>query len=187
MAELRLEDIVGFFVAGGILLLLGLACILLYVLWPQIVAISRAFWARHFNSDWWADFLDWVADRREGVNDYEERSEPRSGIARPSSGIEPSIPPPVLSHQDAADTGTWIPVREDLPRSALLDILARQRIDNKYVFSGNKLVELFAGSPHAASRNVILDEVAKIRRGNEPEQPKQAGQRLERPANGWAK
>lgn len=65
MAELRLEDIVGFFVAGGILLLIGLAGVLLYVLWPQIRLFVGALGARHFNGDWWTDTLEWIADQRE--------------------------------------------------------------------------------------------------------------------------
>lgn len=98
-------------------------------------------------------------------------------------GMEPPIPPSVLSRPDAVNTGTWEPVPESLSRSALLDILARQKIDNKYVFSGNKLIELLASTPHAASRNELLREIAAIRDTGEP--PPKPASRLERPANGW--
>lgn len=128
----------------------------------------------------------WYERNRDyAVNRFEDYEEPQSGIAPALDGIEPPILPSVLPHQEAANTGTWIPIDEALPRSALLDILARQRVDNKYVFSGNKLAELFVGSIHAVSRNTILDEVAKIRKGDQPEQVKRPSNRSERPPGGW--
>lgn len=164
-------------VVGGVVSLTIFMC-----LRAQIGAFGRAFWVRHFNRNWWDDLLIWLADQGGSVNDYEDRG---AGTAVGGYGIEPLVPGPVPPRQDAASTGTIIPVPEDLSRQELLDILARQRIDNKYVFSGNKLAELLASTPHAASRNVILEEIARVRKGDEPEPPKRPSARLERPVNGW--
>jgi hypothetical protein len=183
MADLRAQDI--FIIAVSLVIVVCVRAA--YAYRAEIGMIAASLWRRYIAIDDWRAAMDRLADQQSRVKSYEDQSEPYSGTGAVLSGIEPSIPPPVLSHQDAENTGTWIPVQEDLPRMALLDILARQKVDNKYVFSGNKLVELFAGSPHAASRNVILDEVAKIRRGDGPEPVSRPAQRLERPANGWGK
>lgn len=183
MADLRLEDIGGFFIAGGILVVLGFSALLIYVLWPQICLLLVAFWRRYFAMGDWRQATDRLAD----VNRFEAQDDRimshSGGIAGDRGGIEPPVPDLVLRHSDAADTGTWVPVPENLSREALLDILARQRVDNKYVFSGNKLAELFASTPHAASRNVILEEIARVRKSDDP--PPKPAQRLERPVNGW--
>lgn len=186
MADLRLEDL--WDIIQGIVLFFGglLVLRILFALWPQIRLIVHAFWMRNFNGNWWSDFLVWLADVKNYDTSDDDIRSYEGGIEPSSDGMEPSKPSPVPPRPDAVHTSID-ENRDDRSRQELLDILARQKIDNKYVFSGNKLVELFAGSPHAASRNVILDEVAKIRKGSEPEPTPKAGARLERPSNGWAK
>lgn len=128
----------------------------------------------------WQSSMDRATRRRTGKR-FQNIMSYETGIDDNEGGMEPLIPEVVRRLPDALDTGTWVPGASNLSRTALLDILARQMVDNRYVFSGNKLVDLFAGTPAAASRNVILEEIAAIRR---EERPKPTA-RLERPANGW--
>jgi hypothetical protein len=70
MAEFRLEDL--WAIIQG-LIIVGVGLFVLYAIWalaPQISALTRAFWARHFNRSWWEDLLIWLADQGGGVNDY---------------------------------------------------------------------------------------------------------------------
>jgi hypothetical protein len=61
--------------------------------------------------------------------------------------------------------------------------LARERKeDGAYLYSANAIAKMVR-----AGRNVILDEVAKIWKGDQPESANHPAQRLERPANGWGK
>jgi hypothetical protein len=185
MAELRLEDI-GAILVGLVLVGIGYAGLrLIYEYRVQIGLFIGALWRRYVAVGDWRAAMERLADERDRVKGYQEGRHSTGGIAVDRIGTEPPIPTSVLPHSDAPDTGTWIPVSEDLSRQELLDILARQKIDNKYVFSGNKLAELFASTPHAVSRNVILEEIARVRRGNEADPPKRPAARLDRPANGW--
>jgi hypothetical protein len=178
MADLRFQDI------GYILVALVLIATIrvLFAYRAEISLLIGALWHRYVSVGDWRAAMDRLADERASVRGYVDDG---AGIEPDRSGIEPLVPAPVLPLPDASNTGTWIPVPDDLSRHELLDILARQKIDNKYVFSGNKLAELFSSTPHAVSRNVILEEIARARKGDEPEPPKKPPARLERPVNGW--
>lgn len=107
------------------------------------------------------------------------------GIAPDDIGIEPPVPGTVWSLANAENTGTSVPVREIASRADVLDILARAKVDGKYLFTGNKLADLFTGTAYAASRNVILEEIAAIRNPEKPAVNHRPGAPLKRPANGW--
>lgn len=146
-----------------------LACILAVIFGPPLfdmlreygVPLIKATFHRFFTFEWHG-IMSSIAD---------------------DDGTEPLVPGLVLGGSDAANTGTWIPVSETLSRADLLDILARQRADGKYVFTGNKLADLFAGSVLSVSRNTILDEIAAIRGTRQP--PAQPPRSIYRPRNGW--
>jgi hypothetical protein len=187
MAELRLEDIIGFFVAGGILLLIGLACVLLYVLWPQIRLFVGAFWARHFNGDWWADTLEWIADQRDGVRDYEPgimSYDDGSELARPGSstgsvGLVPgqqnqAAPELVLNFDAIVDYLSRHKL--DTPER-VVDVLAVLQFGEGHVLSANKIRDIAGGNEAAVKARVAS-------RRPKAEAPKPA-KRLERPVNGW--
>lgn len=108
-----------------------------------------------------------------------------AGIDPDDTGIEPAISSPVLSALEAENTGTSIPVRDIATRADVLDILARGKADGKYIFTANKLADLFTGTTMAASRNVILEEIAAIRNPEKPAMAHRPGAPLKRPANGW--
>lgn len=107
------------------------------------------------------------------------------GIESDDIGIEPVVPAVVLPALGAEYTGTSVPDREIASRADALDILARARVDGKYLFTANKLADLFTGTAYAASRNIILDEVAKIRNPEKTAPAATHGAPLKRPANGW--
>lgn len=130
--------------------------------------------------DAWADTVERARAqkaRRERLYGY--------GIEPDSIGIEPVVPAVVLPALEAEYTGTSVPVREIASRADALDILARARVDGKYLFTANKLADLFTGTAYAASRNIILDEVAKIRNPEKIAPAATHGAPLKRPVNGW--
>jgi hypothetical protein len=110
---------------------------------------------------------------------------PPDGAEDDGIGIEPPVPGVVLSALEAEHTGTSIPVREITTRGDVLDILARVKADGKYLFTGNKLADLFTGTVYAASRNTILDEIAAIRNPDKIAVAHRPGAPLKRPVNGW--
>lgn len=107
------------------------------------------------------------------------------GIEPDGIDIEPAVPGLVSSAPAAMYTGTSVPVQEITSRVDVLDTLARMKVDGKYLFTGNKLADLFTGTAYAASRNTILDEIAAIRNPEKAAVAHRPGAPLKRPANGW--
>lgn len=108
-----------------------------------------------------------------------------SSIESDDIGIEPPVPEAVSPALEAEYTGTSVPVREIRSRADALDTLARARVDGKYIFTANKLADLFTGTALAASRNIILEEIAAIRNPEKPAPAATHGAPLRRPAKGW--
>lgn len=185
MAELRLEHILGFVIALGILVVVGLGGMLIYVLLPQIIAFSRAFWARNFNADWWANTLEWIADRREGVSDYEGAQE-RQAEHRPAPAHMSSQQPAPRQRIGAVpgtDTKGTVPggtAPIDLTYDEAVRTAAAIKVNGKWWMSGKKLYSVVGGN-HAR----FLEIVSEVRGDVAADDVPTPSNRSERPANGW--
>lgn len=160
-------------VGGGVvtLLILFLLAPVVYDNRAAIVSIVSGQWSQSIER---ARQQKAVRDRLYGYS-----------IAPGGIGIEPAVSGSVLPALAAEYTGTSIPVGEITSRADVLDTLARVKVDGKYLFTGNKLADLFTGTAYAASRNTILDEIAAIRNPEKAAVVHRPGAPLKRPANGW--
>lgn len=73
-------------------------------------------------------------------------------------------------------------ISHNMKRLDLIVVLAVQKSDDKYIFSANKIAELFAGTDLRISRNKILEEIDEIRNGKKS---MVANGHTDRPQDGW--
>lgn len=151
MAELRLED-VGAILIG--LMIVGVAYAgirTLYEYRASIATLGRAVFARHFNRDWWQDFVIWLADQGASVNDFEDEDDaPRHAAALLSTGVRSAdrVGPAVLGSGTAPDTSRYrclVPAR-DLTERETIVMLAVQKNGSKWRYSGKKIYNLVGGN-----------------------------------------
>jgi hypothetical protein len=151
MADLRLEDIGGFFVALGLLAVVIIACLLLYVFWPQIVMAIRGRFvtpARH-------------TDRPSVVSRFEgERGLPTDPRREPA---HMSSQRPVPEHRIIAVPGTGtnspvppVPAKSDLTYDEAVRRAAAIKVNGKWWMSGKKLYSIVGGN-HARFLEIVSE------------------------------
>lgn len=130
-------------------------------------------------------FIDWG---RTVIQRYFVMSS--EGFERVDTGTVPPIPQVVPPLSNAAHTGIepkpeqliTPSISHNMQRLELVVVLAVQKSDGKYVFSANKIAELFAGTDLRISRNKILEEIDEIRNGKKS---MVANGHEVRPQDGW--
>lgn len=130
-------------------------------------------------------FIDWG---RAVIQRYFVMSS--DGFQRVDTSTVPPIPEVVPALSNAAHTGIepksdqliTPSISHNMKRLELIVVLAVQKSDGKYVFSANKIAELFAGTDLRVSRNKILEEIDEIRNGKKSIV---ANGHEVRPQNGW--
>ena len=178
MADMRLDDLITIVVTLAKLVVVVFGVMAVIAFWPRIVSSVSGHWRESIER---ARAQKARRERLYSWDDYVEDD----GIDEDGIGIEPRVPVVVLPAPVAENTSISVPVREPTSRADVLDILARAKVDGKYLFTGNKLADLFTGTPYAASRNTILDEIAAIRNPEKLAVDHRPGAPLKRPANGW--
>lgn len=151
MADLRLEDIGGFFVALGLLAVLAVAGLLTYVVWPQIVMAVRV---RLFTPTRQVDRPLIVSSsqpsarpfpipRPEGAHMSSQRPAPeRRIVAVPGTGTTTPVPP--------------VPAKNDLTYDEAVRQAAAIKVNGKWWMSGKKLYSIVGGN-HARFLEIVSE------------------------------